>query len=101
MAGPAGCAVAELGAGRLALLCVGEHLGGTLLTKDLLSRVGSRKSNQVVDGGLVCTDGVEQPVCGGVGVVAPGNGVLPGLAALLVSAEADGAASISSTFEAV
>ena len=79
MAGLAGRAVAELGTSLLALLGVGQHLGGTLLAKDLLARVGTHKADKVVDGGLVRADGVEQRVCGGICVVALGDSVLPGL----------------------
>lgn len=47
VAGPAGSTVAELGSGLLALLGVGQHLGGTILAKDLLARVGAHKADKV------------------------------------------------------
>ena len=45
--------------------------------------VGTHKADKVVDGGLVRANGVEQRVCGGVSVVALGDGVPPGLCGTL------------------
>jgi hypothetical protein len=81
---------------------VGQHLGGTLLAKDLLTCVSEPtkpiRSSMVVWCALMASSSVFVAASASSPLAMAS---LHACAARLVSAEADGAASISSTFEAV
>ena len=83
MAGPAGCAIAPLGALGLALLCVGNVSCGNVCAEELLRLVGTHEADEGVDCGLVGADSIEQGVRCGIGILAGCDSVLPGLGRLL------------------
>jgi hypothetical protein len=79
---------------------VGQHLGGTFLAKDLLARVGAHKADKVIDGGLCALMASSSVLVAASASLPLATASFHACAARLVSSEADGAASISSTFEA-
>lgn len=81
VSGSAGGAVAVLGTLLLDLECVGKHASRHFLAHDLLR--GTRcKADELVDGGVMLVDGVEQRLGCLVGILSGGDGVLPALGGL-------------------